>query len=52
MKRAVGYFYMRRVLRRHAVTAAALAVIFVPLLSVVSAACANLYLRFGLNKLW
>jgi hypothetical protein len=48
----VGYIYLRRVLRWRPVIAAPLAPGFIPLVSLVSAGCANLYLRFGLNKLW
>ncbi len=48
----VGYIYLRRVLRWRAGMAAPLALLCVPLLSLVSAGCASLYLRFGLNKLW
>ena len=48
----VGYIYLRKVLRWRVRIAGPLAIGFVPLLSLVSAGCANLYLRFGLKKLW
>src|SRR5436305_395509 len=48
----IGYIYLRRVLRWRGWVVGPLAIGFVPLLSLVSAGCANLYLRFGLHTLW
>ena len=42
----VGYIFMRKVLRWRAMLAAPLAFAFIPLLSLTSVACANLYMRF------
>jgi len=42
----VGYIYLRKVLRWRSTLAAPLAFAFIPLLSLISVACAHFYLRF------